>query len=455
MGKLFGTDGIRGVPWNFPFTEDFLSKIGYAVSLVISRSPLCPREGRRVLVGMDSRESCDKIKAALAKGMSVNDFQIVDIGIITTPAVSYLVKREGASFGVMISASHNPPEFNGIKFFSQNGMKLSDSAEERIEKILEGDISFAPKDNKLERIDCSGDYAQFIEKSICGNFKNLKVVLDCANGAAFRIAPRIFEELSADIRLIGNAPDGRNINLGCGALFPEKMQKKTVIEKAFCGVSFDGDADRCVFSDETGRTLNGDDLISIAAPYLKEKGKLKNNKVVLTFMSNCGLIKYLETLGIEVVQVAVGDKNVTDAIEKEGLSLGGESSGHVIFREFGPTGDGILTAVQVLNMAKESGKPLSFFKDRWKRFPQFVVSHRVSRKIPFEEIKGFNEKVDEMRRRLGGNGRIFIRYSGTEPLLRLLVEGEEEAFVREIAADIIEHYKRYGGEFDEKSKVRN
>lgn len=453
MGKLFGTDGIRGIPWNHPFTEEFISRIGYAVSLIISRSPLCPASGRRALIGMDSRSSCARIKNALAAGMSANGFEIVDLGVITTPAVSYLVKREGANFGVMISASHNPPEFNGIKFFSWDGLKISDSAEERIEKILDENPPFEPGPGAVKAMDYEKDYTRFIEESVDSDFSGLKVVLDCANGAGFKIAPKIFRNLKADIFVIGDGPDGENINLGCGALDTGKMRRETVERKAFCGVSFDGDGDRCIFSDEKGRIVDGDDLIAIAAPFLKEKKRLRNGKAVLTFMSNYGLVKYLKSLGIEVVQVAVGDKNVTGAMEKEDLVLGGESSGHVIFREFGPTGDGILTAVQVLHMVRESGRSLSWFKDGWKRFPQFLVSHRVERKVPFDQIKGFNEKLEKMKEKIGGNGRIFIRYSGTEPLLRLLVEGENGDFIREIAEDIMEHYRKHGGEFDE-NKIR-
>jgi phosphoglucosamine mutase len=459
MKKLFGTDGIRGLTWEYPFTVDFLKKIGYAASYIIGCSPLCPREDRTVLIGMDSRESGEIIKKALAEGINANGFKVIDLGITTTPAVSYLVKREKANFGIVISASHNPPEFNGIKFFSSEGLKLTDDAERRIEEMLLGgeEINIKPVEPNIEKIDYSRDYIDFVKSTLPKDFnlKGCKIALDCANGASFNIAPTIFRELGADIKVIGDKPNGKNINLGFGALHNEAMRKETLDFGAFCGISFDGDADRCIFSDELGNMLDGDDLISIAAPYMLERGRLTNNKVVLTFMSNCGIIKYFNEAGVEVQQVAVGDKNVTEAMEKEDLKIGGETSGHIILREFAPTGDGILTAIQILAMVRDTGKTFSYFKKHWNRYPQFIVSHKVEYKTPFDEIEGFNSKIKEMEDRLAGNGRIFIRYSGTEPLLRLLVEGEREDFVKEIADSIMDHYKKYGGKFDEKRKIRN
>jgi phosphoglucosamine mutase len=277
------------------------------------------------------------------------------------------------------------------------------------------------------------------------DFSGCKIVVDCGNGAAYRIAPLIFRELGAHVRAIGNNPDGKNINVGCGSLLPEKMSRKTLSSKAFCGMSFDGDADRVIFSDENGRILDGDDLISIAAPYMLSNARLKNRKVVLTLMSNCALVKYLNDFGISVRQVPVGDKNVTDALEKEDLILGGESSGHLIFREFAPTGDGILTAVQILSIVRALKKPFSYFAGRWKRFPQFVCSIKVDKKPALEKITGFLEKIDYLENKLKGNGRIFVRYSGTEPLLRILVEAESKVLTKKIAQDIVTHYKKHAG----------
>jgi len=449
MGKLFGTDGIRGITWDYPFTPDFIRKIGYAASLVLPKYKKSGSGKPLVLIGMDSRASGRLIKKYLVEGLGASKFKVVDLGIIPTPAVSYLVKRENADFGIVISASHNPPEFNGIKFFSCDGLKLSDEIEGKIEKLLLGKkpLSFRPSHPGLHRKDFTRDYEEFLKGTLPPGFslKGVKILLDCANGAAFKIAPRIFKDLGATVKVIGNKPDGKNINVGCGALHTEKMAKAAAAWGAFCGVSFDGDADRCMFADEKGAQLDGDDIISMTAPYLKERGRLTNNGVSLTFMSNYGLLKYLEGLGISVAQVPVGDKNVTDAMEKRDLKIGGESSGHIIFREFAPTGDGILTALQTLAAVLDMGKPFSWFRRHWNRYPQVVEKVKVSHKPAFKSVSGFSDKVVKFENDLKGNGRIFIRYSGTEPLLRLLVEGESRAEIKAIAEELLEHYKKHSG----------
>lgn len=449
MGKLFGTDGIRGIPWEYPFTGDFIRKIGYAATLVLADYNRHPDTKQVVLIGMDSRASGPRIKKALVEGIWANKFKVLDLGVISTPAVAYLLKRENADFGIVISASHNPPEFNGIKFFSRDGLKLSDAIEGKIEALLLSGkpLVFRRIKHAIRKKDYSRDYIDFIKGTLPKGFslKGVKLVLDCANGAAYKTAPKIFKELGADVTVIGAGPDGKNINVGCGALYTEAMQKETLRSGAYCGISLDGDADRCMFSDEKGRLLDGDDIISIAAPYMRLAGRLTDGKAVLTFMSNYGLIKYLRGLGIKVSQVPVGDKNVTDAMRKEDLKIGGESSGHIIFREFAPTGDGILTAVQVLAAVRDMGKPLGYFKNLWKRYPQVVGSLKVANKPPLEKVRGFNDKILKFGDKLRGNGRIFIRYSGTEPLLRILVEGESRAVIKTIADDLIAHYKKHSG----------
>jgi len=449
MGKLFGTDGIRGITWDYPFTPDFIRKIGYAASLVLPKYKKSGSGKPLVLIGMDSRASGRLIKKYLVEGLGASKFKVVDLGIIPTPAVSYLVKRESADFGIVISASHNPPEFNGIKFFSCDGLKLSDEIEGKIEKLLLGKkpLSFRPSHPGLHKKDFTRDYEEFLKGTLPPGFslKGVKILLDCANGAAYKIAPRIFRDLGAKVKVIGDKPNGRNINVGCGALHTEKMAKAAAAWGAFCGVSFDGDADRCMFADEKGAQLDGDDILSMTAPYLKERGRLTNNGVSLTFMSNYGLLKYLEGLGISVTQVPVGDKNVTDAMEKRDLKIGGESSGHIIFREFAPTGDGILTALQTLAAVLDMGKPFSWFRRHWNRYPQVVEKVKVSHKPAFKSVSGFSDKVVKFENDLKGNGRIFIRYSGTEPLLRLLVEGESRAEIKAIAEELLEHYKKHSG----------
>ncbi len=449
MGKLFGTDGIRGITWDYPFTPDFIRRIGYAASLVLPKYKKKGHDRPVVLVGMDSRASGKLIKKYLVEGLGAGRFRVVDLGIIPTPAVSYLVKRENADFGIVISASHNPPEFNGIKFFSADGLKLSDPIEARMEKLLLGrkPLRFRPSRAALHRKDFTRDYAAFLKSTLPPGFtlKGLKILLDCANGAAYKIAPRIFRDLGARVKVIGDRPNGRNINVGCGALHTERMAKAAAAWGAFCGISFDGDADRCIFADEKGVQLDGDDIIAMTAPYLKERGRLTNDGVSLTFMSNYGLLKYLEGQGIGVAQVPVGDKNVTDAMEKGDLKLGGESSGHIIFREFAPTGDGLLTALQTLAAVLEMGRPFSWFRRHWNRYPQVLEKVKVSSKPDFKDVAGFSEKLSRLEGTLRGNGRIFIRYSGTEPLLRLLVEGRSRSEIRGIADELLSHYRRYSG----------
>ncbi|HAT72907.1 MAG TPA: phosphoglucosamine mutase [Elusimicrobia bacterium] len=450
MGKLFGTDGIRGITWDYPFTPDFIRRIGYAASLVLPRYKKKGHTGKPVvLIGMDSRASGRLIKKYLVEGLGASKFKVVDLGIIPTPAVSYLVKRENADFGIVISASHNPPEFNGIKFFSSEGLKLNDAIENKIEALLLGKkpLKFRPTHPGLHKKDFTRDYEDFLKCTLPPGFnlKGLKILLDCANGAAYKIAPRIFRDLGAKVKVIGDKPNGKNINMGCGALHTEKMAAAAAKWGAFCGISFDGDADRCMFADEKGFQLDGDDVIAMAAPYMKARGRLTNSGVSLTFMSNYGLLKYLRGQGISVAQVPVGDKNVTDAMEKGDLKLGGETSGHIIFREFAPTGDGILTALQTLAAVRDMGRPFSWFRRHWSRYPQVVEKVKVTSKPAFKAVPGFADKLSRLESGLKGNGRIFIRYSGTEPLLRLLVEGESKAKIKAIADDLLEHYRRHSG----------
>ncbi|MBI5744873.1 MAG: phosphoglucosamine mutase [Elusimicrobia bacterium] len=450
MGKLFGTDGIRGITWDYPFTPDFIRRIGYAASLVLPKYKKKGHTGKPVvLIGMDSRASGRLIKKYLVEGLGASRFKVVDLGIIPTPAVSYLVKRENADFGIVISASHNPPEFNGIKFFSSEGLKLNDAIEGKIEALLLGKkpLAFRPSHPGLHKKDFTRDYEDFLKCTLPPGFtlKGLKILLDCANGAAYKIAPRIFRDLGAKVKVIGDKPNGKNINMGCGALHTEKMAAAAAKWGAFCGISFDGDADRCMFADEKGFQLDGDDVIAMAAPYMKQRGRLTNSGVSLTFMSNYGLLKYLKSQGISVAQVPVGDKNVTDAMVNGDLKLGGETSGHIIFREFAPTGDGVLTALQTLAAVLDMGKPFSWFRRHWSRYPQVVEKVKVASKPAFKAVPGFADKLSRLESGLKGNGRIFIRYSGTEPLLRLLVEGESKAEIKAIADDLLAHYKKHSG----------
>ena len=442
MGKLFGTD-IRSVPWNYPLprssSQDRLRRDAGAGAYSAPRQEAgnahrhgfgAPATALKALVEASGRISSRCWTSALS------------------PAVAYLVKRE-TRISASLSASHNPPEFNGIKFFSCDGLKLNDAIDGKIESLLLSGkpLTFRLIKHAIRKKDYSRDYIDFLKGTLPPGFslKGVKLVLDCANGAAYKTAPKIFRELGADLTVMGAKPDGKNINIGCGALYTEAMQNAVTRSKAFCGISLDGDADRCMFSDEKGRLLDGDDLVAIAAPYMRRTARLANSKAVLTFMSNYGLIKYLKDLGIKVVQVPVGDKNVTDAMRKEDLKLGGESSGHIIFSEFAPTGDGILTALQLLAAVRDMGRPFSYFKTLWKRYPVVVGSLKVAHKPPLEKVHGFTDKILKFEDRLKGNGRIFIRYSGTEPLLRILVEGESRAVIKDISDDLMEHFKKHSG----------
>lgn len=442
MGKLFGTDGIRGVPWNYPFTEDFIRKIAYCAVKVISKNRIANGSCTTIFIGMDTRASAQPIKKYLCEGFRAGRSKVVNIGIIPTPAISYIVQKEKADFGVVISASHNPPEFNGIKFFGPDGRKLNDNLELEIENMLlsKEQPKFKKAFPQMCKKDFSAEYIDFLLSTLPKNFslKDKKLVIDCANGAASKVAPALFTKLGAELILTGNKPNGYNINENCGALHIERISKLTSASGAFCGISLDGDADRCLFCDETGVAMDGDDVIALSAPFLKEQGRLTNNGVALTFMSNLGLIKYLERNGIKTEQVPVGDKNVTDALEKFDYKLGGETSGHTVFREFFPTGDGLLTALQTLAVVQARGKCFSALRGGWKRYPQFLRSVKVKQKPDLKKVKGLSEKISRVEKE--AQCRVFIRYSGTEPLLRLLVEGAERSIVLSAGEEILRCY---------------
>ena len=444
MAEFFGTDGIRGIPGQFPFQKDFMSRLAYAAAGEIAGRA----RGGLVVLGRDSRASGCDITVWLCAGFKKAGLRVLDLGVTTTPAVACLVKARNALCGVVISASHNPPEFNGVKFFSGRGVKLSEELEHRIEKRL--------KKTRLPSVAAKGGgylldegaqtaYARFLVSTVPpeADFTQLSVLLDCANGAAYKLAPGIFRALGAKVVTIGCRPDGNNINTGCGALETGAMQRATAARGLNAGVSLDGDADRAIFSDEKGRLMDGDDLMALAALELKREGRLPGNKVVLTVMSNYGLRNYLEKHGIEVVEVPVGDKYVSRALETQHLAVGGESSGHMIFREFSPTGDGILTALQVLALALRSGRPLSWFRDQWARYPSLLRAVPVRKKIPLAEVPGFEAFVREQEKKFKGRGRVLVRYSGTEPKLRILAEGADSRLVESAVEHISQFYRKH------------
>lgn len=438
MGRYFGTDGVRAVAGQFPLVDDFIQKLGYV--------SLCELKGYakeahlkpQVIIAQDSRKSGPEILASLEKGIRASGVDVINVGIAPTPAVAYLVKQTGSLCGVVISASHNPAEFNGIKFFTNAGTKLPESLENSIEEKIDA-VSSIPQptaklinDESLVKM-----YEDFLVSTVdAKNVMGTKVVLDCANGASYKVAANVFTRLGMNVTVTAAKPNGLNINENVGALHTEYMQELTVKENAFMGFSFDGDADRVIASDELGNQLDGDNIIASSAVCMKEQGVLKSNKVVLTIMANLGCINYLKEQGIEVVLTKVGDKYVSEALSKDDLSIGGETSGHIIFRDFANTGDGILSALQFLQFVKKSGNSASYFTKQWTKYPSLLKAVPVSNKIPLENLGDFLPKVQEAENSMQGKGRIVVRYSGTEPKLRILVEGQQLDMVQNVLKQV-------------------
>lgn len=444
MGKYFGTDGVRAIAGEFPLVDDFIQKLGYAALGQLQKYAQGAHLKPQVIIAQDSRASGPAILSALEKGIRASGANVISVGIAPTPAVAYLVKKTGSLCGVVISASHNPAEFNGIKFFTNAGTKLPEELEKSIEAEIESLASVpAPtgtftQDESLVKL-----YEQFLMSTVDANLlKGTKVVLDCANGASYKVAVNVFAGLGMDITVTAAKPDGTNINKNVGALHTEFMRQLTVKENAFIGFSFDGDADRVMASDEKGRQLDGDNIIASSALCLKECGQLSSNKAVLTIMANLGCINYLKENGVEVELTTVGDKYVSEALEKGGLVIGGETSGHIIFRQFANTGDGILSALQFLQFVKRSGKPVSWFADQWTRYPSKLKALSVTQKPPLDTLEGFLPGVAEIEKQMAGKGRVIVRYSGTEPKLRILVEGEEENLVDRVMNEVETLYRQ-------------
>lgn len=443
MGKYFGTDGVRAVAGEFPLVDDFIQKLGYAALKQLQKYAQSEHLKPQVIIAQDSRASGPVILAALEKGIRASGANVISVGIAPTPAVAYLVKQTGSLCGVVISASHNPAEFNGIKFFTNTGTKLPEELENSIESEIDSLTSVPePKgtfstDKSLIKL-----YEQFLMSTVDADLlKGTKVVLDCANGASYSVAVNVFAGLGMNVTVTAAKPDGTNINKNVGALHTEFMRQLTVKENAFVGFSFDGDADRVIASDEKGRQLDGDNIIASSALCMKESGRLRGNKAVLTIMANLGCINYLKEHGVDVELTTVGDKYVSEALEKGGLCVGGETSGHIIFREFANTGDGVLSALQFLQFIKRSGKPVSWFFDQWTRYPSKLKAITVSQKPPLESLDGFLPGVAKIEKQMNGKGRVIVRYSGTEPKLRILVEGEEEKLVDLVMTEVETLYR--------------
>lgn len=439
MGKYFGTDGVRGVA-NRELTPELAYKIGRCGGYVLTRQAQHPK----VVIGLDTRISGPMLEAALIAGLLSIGANVIRIGVVSTPCVAYLTRMLGADAGVMISASHNPVEDNGIKFFGGDGYKLLDDTELEIEALMDAASDELPRPvggelgTVTEEPEAKLAYLDFLKATVQSSFKGLKIVLDCANGAAYELAPRIFKELGAEVVTIGAEPNGRNINDGCGSTHPEALAKIVREQKADLGLSFDGDADRLIAIDENGEEVDGDYILTICGDVMNREGRLNHGTVVTTVMANLGFFKAAKDLGLKAVQTAVGDRYVMEEMRKNGYNLGGEQSGHVIFLDYNTTGDGILTALQLVDNLVKSGKKLSVLKSAMRKFPQVLVNVRVADKSKYKDNAAIAEAVAEVERELGENGRVLVRPSGTESLIRVMAEGPEkdlvEAYVGRIVA---------------------
>jgi phosphoglucosamine mutase len=434
--ELFGTDGIRGVPGTPPLDDATLYATGRSLGNYLKQT----NPAARVLIGMDTRESGPHIAALLAAGLDNVGASIDFAGVITTPGVACLVRQRGFQAGVVISASHNPFPDNGVKLFSSAGMKFPDAVEEILEEDIFKHRHEAPPRNPPplapdETLDAK--YLEFLRSRVIAGAKlsSLRMVLDCANGAAYRLGPELFESLGAKVITMGVEPDGRNINADCGSLHLEGLQKRVVAERATLGVAFDGDADRALFVCQSGRVINGDGVLLAAARHLRSARRLKGNRVVATSMSNLGLERVLAREGIELARTAVGDRYVLEEMLRSNNVLGGEQSGHVIFLDDSPAGDGLLTAVKIASLVSMNER-LESLVTGLKDYPQTIVNVRVKAKPPLDSIPEVSRALAEAQSTLGESGRIVLRYSGTEPLARVMVEAEHDADVQRFSESL-------------------
>ncbi|MCF0144229.1 MAG: phosphoglucosamine mutase [Firmicutes bacterium] len=429
MGSLFGNGDVRGIA-NTELTPELAYKLGKATGYVLGKT----KDKPVFLVGKDTRISGDMLEDALSAGFMTTGANVIKVGVLPTPAIAYLVKAYGADAGVIISASHNPYEYNGIKFYNGEGFKMDDAFEDEVETILLRDIDMGSHiagdrvGKCLEADDEAEDkYAKYLESTIDADISGVKLVIDCANGAAYDVAGKIFKDLGADVTVIGNKPDGTNINEKCGSTHPELLQKEVVERGAFMGFAFDGDADRLIAVDEQGRIIDGDKLMCICAQMLKSREELPDNKIISTVMSNVGFHQYLKKEGFDVEITRVGDRYVLDKMLETGAMFGGEQSGHIIFLNHATTGDGILSALQLLQAIVTSGKTASQAGDEIQLFPQVLKNAlvRIENKSKFNKDPEIMGMVKEIQEELGDEGRVLIRPSSTEPIVRVMIEGQD------------------------------
>jgi phosphoglucosamine mutase len=439
MDRMFGTDGVRGIA-NTELTSKIAYGLGRAGASVLTEGTHKPK----ILVAKDTRISGDMLEAALVSGILSVGAEAVLLGVIPTPAVAHLIREYNADAGVMISASHNPVEYNGIKFFDSQGYKLKDELEDEIQRVIESEFEGVPTPTGTNLGRCHNgesaldDYVNYALSTIDVDFKGLKIALDCANGASSSAAVKAFEKLGAEVHVINNKPDGSNINENCGSTHPEELQEYVVAEKCDLGFAFDGDADRCLAVDEKGNLINGDFILMMCAKHLKELGKLKDDTLVVTVMSNLGLDIACKREGINVIKTKVGDRYVLEEMVKDGYALGGEQSGHIIFLDHNSTGDGLVTALQVSAIRKKENKTLSELAAIMKELPQVLVNATVpnDKKNIYLEDEEIIKEIKNIEESLHGVGRVLIRPSGTEPLVRVMLEGENQEEIDKMANDL-------------------
>lgn len=446
MGRLFGTDGARGVA-NSELTCELAMNIGRAAAMVLSspenRHPL-------VVIGKDTRISCNMLEAALVAGLCSVGANVLLLGVIPTPAVAYLVQRYKADAGVMISASHNPCEFNGIKLFNSEGYKLPDEVEEKIEAIvLDGaETPPCPTGGEIGRVttceNATEDYIKYLLRTTSVDLTGMRLLIDCANGAASATAASLFTRLGADCIMVNNHPNGVNINEKCGSTHIELLSSQVKANKCFAALAFDGDADRCLALDENGNLIDGDQIMVALGLYLQEQGQLDHNTIVATVMSNFGFFGACKELGINTVATKVGDRYVLEEMLKSGYVIGGEQSGHVILKQFATTGDGQLTAVQLLTACRNKGWKMSKLAELMPRFPQVIVNVKADAagKAAYAANQELAAEIEAANQAMDGNGRILIRPSGTEPVIRVMVEGKDFDAINKIALDLAEKIKK-------------
>lgn len=431
MGILFGTDGVRGVA-NKELTVDLAYRLGQAGAYVLTKEK---SHKPTILIGRDTRLSGEMLTAAMIAGICSVGANAISIGVVPTPAVAYLTREYEADAGVVISASHNPVEYNGIKFFNSAGYKLSDALEEEIEAIInnncEGiELPIGTGIGRVQyRFESIYDYIRYAKRQVNHRFDGLKVVIDCANGASYVSAPEALRELGAEVVIIHNEPDGTNINKACGSTHMEDLKAYVIQVGADIGFAFDGDADRCLAVDEHGRLVDGDQLMAICGNYMKNKGTLKKDTIVGTVMSNLGFTLMGQEQGINIVQTQVGDRYVLERMLEEDYNIGGEQSGHIIFLDENTTGDGLLTALHVLEVVKDTGKKLSELASIMNVLPQVLVNAKVTteKKYAYQNNPAIVEAIEQLEEKFAGEGRVLIRPSGTEPLVRVMIEGKNKA----------------------------